>query len=84
MSVDPDELPFAIPPAERDDLHLRLHLAKAELDGRWSELERAWREAELRLGSGDESDRAWRRVADATARAMADLQSAIEALRHWP
>jgi hypothetical protein len=81
---DEQQVPFAIPAHEHDEQHVRLHLGRADLESRWSELEQAWREAELRLGSGEESDRAWRCVAEAVRQALGELQLAIDTLRRWP
>ena len=81
---DEQQVPFAIPPGEHDEQQLRLSLGRADLESRWRELERTWRETELRLGSGEESDRAWRCVAEAVRQALGELQVAIEALRRWP
>ncbi len=83
-AFDEQNVPFAIPAREHDEQHLRLRLGRADLDARWSELEQAWREAELRLGSGEESDRAWRCVAEAVRQALGELQLAIDTLRRWP
>ena len=81
---DENEVPFAIPAGEHDEQHLRLRLGRADLESRWEQLEQAWREAELRLGSGEESDRAWRCVAEAGRQALGELQLAIDTLRRWP
>ena len=81
---DEQQVPFAMPAGEHDERHVRLRLGRADLEGRWSELEQAWREAELRLGSAEESDRAWGCVAEATRQALGELQLAIDALRRWP
>jgi chromosome segregation ATPase len=45
---------------QRDELRLKMHLAKAEAKEEWEELEKKWDRLKSRMGdAGDEADDAW-------------------------
>lgn len=66
----------------RDELRVRIHLAKAEARDRWEELEKDWERVEGKIKViGEEAQESAKEVGEATGNLIDELRDAYRRLR---
>jgi hypothetical protein len=66
----------------RDDLRVRIHLAKAEVRDQWEDLEKDWQRVEGRMKAiGDSSRESAKEVGEAAGLLVEELRDAYRRLR---
>ena len=67
---------------QRDQLRVKLHLAKADAKGEWARLEKQWEEMRPKLdAAGEEAGKTAESVGAALSLAMEELKKGYERLR---